>query len=750
MTDASYDWTQRFFSDGACPPDLEIFKVENNGTPYYYHRYNIAEELRFSDDDDTDDEKVSSLLKKDANKLNAFSFETLVDEKLSDNKTDDFIKRSWYKYVSGNSASQEHNFFFLGMIADEPGSFVNVETRRKQIVANFIDYYDKSSSAGNSIPDTPTSDVKPSDWGTGVLPSYTGNEKTFYINELGVVSKFNVTANARTLDVKVTPTLLAEIVGIYKNLDNGNYKLKSKIESISFDISGTVTKTKGTNGAESDSDISFGGDGAVLSGSASFVDSPDLEVSFTGSPSNGYLASSAAHGAVSVPVEISAVPADQSISEFTAEIKNIKIKFKDRAVLSKSNHNVDISRLPLSECDVDQNGMKLEFSNSSADNCAVIGNMSVIDPRQNLYVRTSNADGCTYSDWYFLPKIVKVGTGDYIGSDSDLSMAVTISDAGAIESLSGSVNKYSNPNIPRRVSVASGAQVIQNIPDGDCDIETANDPAYTNASSLSTAYIRDGYMQSMWELGLIHRGAAWETINLQSTAVTPSDMYNYLHSSFAGTKYGDGDAAILDTVKISKYAVNWGMYDINMLRTNAPGYDFTGSGEDRKLFKTIAESLVKYTSPDEATSDGLLSDGDLNVLYTKLPSKMDRRSMLVNSFDAMFEDRKTYWETDALREQAIGTLMPLLKAEPALVTVFHVDVVAQTIRDIGDVKVSKLKSDGTLSDAAETKLGEFDAVTDGSGLLYLDDITGQVKLRATFDCNPYTGKIKLRQIRYLD
>ena len=34
--------------------------------------------------------------------------------------------------------------------------------------------------------------------------------------------------------------------------------------------------------------------------------------------------------------------------------------------------------------------------------------------------------------------------------------------------------------------------------------------------------------------------------------------------------------------------------------------------------------------------------------------------------------------------------------------------------------------------------------------VYFDDITGQVKMRATFDCNPYTGKIKLRQIKYLD
>lgn len=749
VTDQSYDWTQRFFSDGATPPDLEIFKVEKeDGVPYYYHRYNIAEELRFSDGDDKDDEKVSSLIKFNKEKIVPFSFDALIDEKLTTSTADSFLKRSWYKWYSGDEDTPKgNNLFFLGMIADDPGSFPSVEARRKQIAANFIDYYDKTENVGNDA-DKPTSDSD--DW-WNIGPTYTGNEKTYYINELGLVSKINVTASGRSFNISVAPTLLAEIIGIYKGLDSDGYKLSTAIETISFDISGEVTKTKDANGVEIASNISFGGDGSPLTASVNFSPDPNvkLEVEFK-NPANGYMTGSKSKDAVSTSVEISSVPTDQTISEYTLDIKNIKIKFKDRAVLSKNGKDVDFSHLPETEQSVSQTE-SLTFKPDSVENFVVIGNMSVVDPRQNLYVRVDANNGNTTSDWMFKPTVMQVGKGEYSGG-RELSMSFSISDSGAVENLSGSVNNHSNPKEPQKVVFEAGVQTIKSIDKGNCDLETVTDPAYTDSSSLSTAFIRDGAMKSMWELGLIHRGAAWETINLQSTALTPAQMYGYLNNptSFAGINYADGDAAILDTVKLTRYAVNWGMIDINMLKTTSCGYDYTGSGDDRKLFETVAESLEKHDYPDGDPGTGLITVEDCEGVYGNLPAKIESRSVIVNAFDQMFSGKEDIWKNDSLREQAIAKLMPFLKTEPPLVTVFHVDVVAQTIQDVGGVEVSKLKSDGTLSSSHNTTLGTFDAVTDGTGLLYLDDITGQVKLRATFDCNPYTGKIKLRHIKYLD
>ena len=87
---------------------------------------------------------------------------------------------------------------------------------------------------------------------------------------------------------------------------------------------------------------------------------------------------------------------------------------------------------------------------------------------------------------------------------------------------------------------------------------------------------------------------------------------------------------------------------------------------------------------------------------------------------------------------------------PAMATVIYADVVAQTIRDSGGVMVRRLQKDGTLSDPVETVSGVFDQTLGSSGeTLHLDDITAETKIRAVFDCNPYTGKVVLRQIRYL-
>ena len=129
---------------------------------------------------------------------------------------------------------------------------------------------------------------------------------------------------------------------------------------------------------------------------------------------------------------------------------------------------------------------------------------------------------------------------------------------------------------------------------------------------------------------------------------------------------------------------------------------------------------------------------------------MSARSEFVDKVLDKVLTNSAQFKTDAAREEVVGKLMPLLKASPALVTVFHADIVVQTIRDVGGVEVAKLKNDGTLTDPQSTTLGTFDKVTSGTETVYLDDITGQVKLRATFDFNPFTGKVKLRQIKYLD
>jgi len=60
---------------------------------------------------------------------------------------------------------------------------------------------------------------------------------------------------------------------------------------------------------------------------------------------------------------------------------------------------------------------------------------------------------------------------------------------------------------------------------------------------ISTAFIRHAPMQSPWELGMIHRGSKWRTLNL-------SKATNVSAEGNGGAAYEDGDGQILDQVKM--------------------------------------------------------------------------------------------------------------------------------------------------------------------------------------------------------
>lgn len=91
------------------------------------------------------------------------------------------------------------------------------------------------------------------------------------------------------------------------------------------------------------------------------------------------------------------------------------------------------------------------------------------------------------------------------------------------------------------------------------DYEAVSEPAYVGLSynqHLSTAYIRGGNMQSPWELGCIHRGKEWQTLNLTA-----------YQAGSGGAAYSAGDANILDQVKFTASTRTYGKVNVNS--TNA-------------------------------------------------------------------------------------------------------------------------------------------------------------------------------------
>ena len=92
-------------------------------------------------------------------------------------------------------------------------------------------------------------------------------------------------------------------------------------------------------------------------------------------------------------------------------------------------------------------------------------------------------------------------------------------------------------------------------PGGNSDSE----PSTTEPWELSTAYIRNAPMLSPWELGFIHRGKAWQTLNLKKYNMTEWEAGD----SGGGNDYSDGDANLLDQIKMTHDTITQGKVNIN-------------------------------------------------------------------------------------------------------------------------------------------------------------------------------------------
>ncbi len=160
-------------------------------------------------------------------------------------------------------------------------------------------------------------------------------------------------------------------------------------------------------------------------------------------------------------------------------------------------------------------------------------------------------------------------------------------EVGTIDSLPcvGNTNNVSNP--------ASGSD---------------SEPGATDPWDVSTAYIRNAPIQYMWELGAVHRGSSWSTINLHT--------YRYLtiqvmpSSGFAS--YLEGDANILSQVKLnddleSSGKVNVNTYNTNVLTGLLTGITIGGGYESPETGVVLANAgtLVSMITSNNGSVGGL-------------------------------------------------------------------------------------------------------------------------------------------------
>ncbi len=781
-TDEKKAFFERWFTGGTEPVEPEFYRYEtvaNGVTTEYklYHRFNLGD--------------IDKCDLKEDQWYDRFRNDTSVT--LSKNSTailDKLAGSSAEFKLTDELTPADTGIPFLKQIANEQETFSTLEARRKQIAANLNDYCDPDSK--------PTSDVDATNWSVDEdkeEPTFTGNERTPYIYELGYkleiyhqadgatkTKGFEVDVTNKTLGFQLALFPAVKLAQIYENIpdDFQKFIFKNSVKAISLE--GKIIEAKYN-------DIKYkykNGDNeveALASGTIEVAEVADKEIIFkpkwnitpstetgelllnkpndadnnisfdlplTGYPFGEAKDSNNWHGkkyqtdvhelfdektlkqvvkltTLRDPTTIVSGPTSVEITKVNVS----KVTVKRGALLlqgqlkdTSSPFGVDFVRAPQEE----ENSLKFNPTDSSLslslsqaeDFTFLLGGIRGIDPRQNL-----NED-----DWYISARAT-AGTSKW-----DAVMDVTLGPP-----ITGKANESPDNTPPFDPGAVTDTSKY------DIEKKAANNgPAWgDDTNHLSTAYIRNAPMQSLWELGVIHRGAAWQTLNLKAagapkdpsspataTSISPADMkQNLTWSNVEGTSYASGDGGILEQVKLTENAYCYGKIDINMLCSDPSinkGYqskydDEMGQalfynilyGQQISTFETETQGTISI-GMDTTITDALKSACYIDETSQKKPFasrtqfldwkyKSDENKRLFTAFGALPSITSS---SDAQQEEIIGKTINLLKAEPSASNVIQFIVVAQTIRDLSGTITRIRPDDNTPVTRKNCAYGQFD------------------------------------------
>ena len=860
-------WVKNIFTEGMGRVAREAYP-DNSTLPYnglrkWYSRFNLGEFKPYFDANKTDGIWYSRFRSEIPEVDSAVEEKKAIDElknglaiasttkSVLDYLAGDALVPFVDGYVKDREYSSPVGLPFLRRLGhnDEKGSFSKIEYLRKQIAANLNDYCDADS--------IPTSDVSAKTWSTliksGNLPNYTGNEKTPYINELAFGfklsdAKFAAGAGKFDFEANLNAEVIAELIRIYKNVVPDNIttaELEGHIRSmeVTFKIavkgkaSGTYTKSDGTPGNITNLTLDYDSTEATASTPAKF-EGKDFKIQFDSGVVGGgpywiknkvldgdpatvkislydklkTLAEAAQSDCSGRDVTFDVVPEkiEVQISKLSFNLGNIVLTAelpKDDGSGTSERVGIDFVKFPADTSGTEliavTDSEKKSFESLAAVNKDGIfhaGSLQAIDPRQNLNAKFQSngvaaSSNVKDSDWYLnvTPAIKFQAEGWEWGEDK---LATRVAEA--------EVNKCSKPDTPCLADAYPTVIEAQNR-----DIEKVADPAWRGDGDdkhISTAVIRNAPMRSPWELGFIHRGIPFQTINLKKAGdidggeLLALDALGSINCSTwneaGGTKYAYGDAGILEQIKMTEYNKSYGKIDLAELKKDSPAWAM-GSNVDsynkaifqslfHKLWRCTPQEFIersKYVNSFDGTvpSQGSepisnpITDGEWDN-FKNISDKMLRTQLLVSD---ELRAKLSTGTNDAQQEELIGRTFNLIEGSSCSVpNTFQIVIVAQTIRDLsGDVirqnsKSEIVKSSDSVNPSApgtigkglgrEAELGRFDAHI-GSDLgesVYFDEILSECRMLVTVEKIHYLetvgtakvprARLRVKQIEYLD
>jgi len=568
-------------------------------------------------------------------------------------------------------------------------TFTSVKDRRLQIAANLKDYCDTDSR--------PTSDIDPVTWSTTgtTAPTYTGNEKTPYINKIGIrvaaeqdqsgTDPYDIWAN-----IVISPCV--ELINIYDTAFG---------DTLTVNIEGTITIRTQANGAASS-----------VSKTQPFTSNINIYSWEWTNP--GYSNLTISNSVPPFSTDLQTVSGGNRKVNF--EVTQIKFT---KVVLTKGADGYDYTKDLLKDYPTP---LLTELNSGTGYSLHWYG-FAVHDPRQNL----------NNTDWLSLTPV----------QSGNPATVFSIAAGNGASNAENSVN---------------GGGDNTEAPTTGPDPETTTDPA----TGISTAHIRNDPMESPWELGFIHRGAKWETINLKTYDITKAfqkttNQINSKNYIPGGGAYASGDANILDQIKMTASAKS--PQKINI------------SSQDTKIHNALFSKIkLKPTIDSTITVSSMAGGSDTQMLAGV--------STIITNVKTKFSDDATYPEntkltrasivdklllplgttitatTDADQEELIGKIVNLTKISENGSGDFSIIVLSQTINDVGTstgIRIYKYSNDGTSGNKL-CNLGTFDADTsdsDSDKHIYYDEITGEQKIMLKGN-SAIDGTITIKSFQYID
>ncbi len=585
----------------------------------------------------------------------------------------------------------------------EAGSWSSNEDKKNQIIANLINY-----CAPESAP--VVSDIAPASWNNTNIPKYTGNKRTWYLNEVKVA--LNVEPVVTETDVggghkeqqedgsfkdvpdwwwlkgTITPelTLNVEAIKMYKNVIEG---LADNEVTIYGDISFQYEYSEMTGGERG---YSF--DYSPKATPANNKKSDKICDTFT-----SYL-----NGSASVETKLETA---EAVNSNTVSVGYATYKFvKDGTADGSSTIKLDPISIGQFATDVE------EEANPQADGTYSSATYSKYFKIKNVKVNLKLKLG-DY-DYAVLPEFTVEEVAPFT---SNLSRSILAPpDEATREALHFEVADARHNLLEgcweQTSSVAGtpgGTLGTKNSnadsfwdEDGTRDFELANDPAWLGGEAdrhLSTAYIRHAPMESLWELGAIHRAAPWQTINLKKPSTLPAfadSVASYNYGTTGGGAYTAGDYRILDQVTLQGETLKgmFGKIDLN-----------SAVGKDVSVFalQSVFRNMKIYSSYDVDDAGTTATEIDASVFanFSAYGDNEKQRRMYNRSDIFGTTAGSGFWKiftdvpekTDAMQEQIIGRTLNLFKTGNTY-EVATVVAIAQTIKDVGGTVYLDLNEDG--------------------------------------------------------